>query len=264
VLHQRRARGTIRGKQPAPARVAAEVPAHPLDNAAWASLTGPHAGLAERHGSAARYRPGVSPFAALPAVPDDADWAALAGLAGPGTQVVISGPPRTPPAGWEVLGQGEGVQLDGSAVAAAPDPDAVVLGAADVPEMLDLVRRTQPGPFRPGTHLMGTYLGIRRGGALVAMAGERLRPPGWSEISAVCTDPALRGQGLASRLVRAVAAVIRERGDVPFLHAAASNTTAIRLYEQLGFTLRRRAQFAGLRTPTARPAAVVPGPAAAR
>jgi predicted GNAT family acetyltransferase len=79
------------------------------------------------------------------------------------------------------------------------------------------------------------------------MAGERLRPPGWTEISAVCTDPAWRGHGLASRLTRAVAAGIVARGDTPFLHAIAANTTAIRLYEELGFTLRRDVTFPLLR-----------------
>ena len=87
-----------------------------------------------------------------------------------------------------------------------------MLGAADVPEMLDLVERTQPGPFLARTVELGTYLGIRRDGRLVAMAGERLHPPGFTEISAVCTDAAYRGQGLATRLVRAVAAGIRRRG----------------------------------------------------
>ncbi len=132
-------------------------------------------------------------------------------------------------------------------VAAAPDPEAVPLGARDVPEMLDLVARTEPGPFRPRTVELGTYLGIRYRGRLVAMAGERLRPPGWSEISAVCTDPDFRGRGLAGRLIRAVAAVIRERGETPFLHAVASNTDAIRLYERLGFTLRRTTAFVAAR-----------------
>jgi hypothetical protein len=84
------------------------------------------------------------------------------------------------------------------------------------------------------------------------MAGERLRPPGWTEISAVCTDPGHRGQGLATRLVRAVAAGIRERGDTPFLHASATNTGAIRLYESIGFTLRRRSAFLLVRTPAGR------------
>ncbi|GAA3043752.1 GNAT family N-acetyltransferase [Pseudonocardia yunnanensis] len=221
---------------------------HPLDNSVWAAITGPQADLAEVRGRAARYRPDVTRFAALPSEPAPEDWADLALLAGPGENVVITGASRTPPEGWEARA-GEGVQMVGSAVEVGPDPEAVLLGAADVPEMLDLVARTQPGPFEPNTRLMGTYLGIRIDGALVAMAGERLRPPGWSEISAVCTDPAYRGRGLASRLIRAVGAVIRERGDVPYLHAAATNTTAIRLYEHMGFTLRRHVVFALLRTP---------------
>jgi predicted GNAT family acetyltransferase len=79
------------------------------------------------------------------------------------------------------------------------------------------------------------------------MAGERMRPPGWTEISAVCTDPAYRGQGLAGRLVRAVAVAIRRRGDVPFLHTAADNHTGQRLYAHLGFTRRREILFAALR-----------------
>jgi predicted GNAT family acetyltransferase len=117
--------------------------------------------------------------------------------------------------------------------------------------MLDLVARTEPGPFRKRTIELGTYLGIRRDGRLIAMAGERLHPPGWTEISAVCTDPGYRGHGLATRLVRAVAAGIRARGETPFLHAAADNTYAIRMYERLGFTLRRTTTFRAVRIPAA-------------
>jgi ribosomal protein S18 acetylase RimI-like enzyme len=222
---------------------------HPLDAALWNSLAGPHARLAERKGRVARYLPDLAPFATVPDDPAPSDWADLATLAGPRTQLVLPGPPRTPPAGWDLVEGIPGVQLDGSGMDVVADPDAVVLGAADVPEMLDLVERTRPGPFRPRTHLLGTYLGIRRGGALVAMAGERMRPPGWSEISAVCTDPAYQGMGLAGRMVRAIGAVIRERGDVPFLHTAADNDTALRLYEHLGFVLRGHLQFVVVCTP---------------
>ncbi|GAA4396886.1 GNAT family N-acetyltransferase [Tsukamurella soli] len=122
----------------------------------------------------------------------------------------------------------------------ARDPGVVVLGPCDVPSILDLVARTRPGPFTPRTIELGTYLGIHDGDRLVAVAGERLHPPGWTEISAVCTDPAYRGRGLATRLIRAVGAGIRDRGEVPFLHTAATNTRAIALYEHLGFTLRSR------------------------
>jgi ribosomal protein S18 acetylase RimI-like enzyme len=120
--------------------------------------------------------------------------------------------------------------------------------------MLDLVARTRPGPFLPRTPELGTYLGIRRGGRLVAMAGERMHPPGWTEVSAVCTDSAYRGQGLGARLVRAVVAGVRARDESAFLHAAATNTGAIRLYESLGFRLRVRMAFLAVRVPADSPA----------
>jgi ribosomal protein S18 acetylase RimI-like enzyme len=227
---------------------------HVLDNPARAALTGPHAHFAERRGRVLRYPVDVTPWLALPDEPDAGDWADLAALAGPGAEVPLLGFRGEIPADWEITFRMDGVQYVDDGLAAAPDPEAVRLGPADVPEMLDLVARTRPGPFLDRTIVLGTYLGIRRGGVLVAMAGERMRPPGWTEISAVCTDPAFRGQGLAGRLVRAVAVGIRARGDVPFLHAAADNTAGIRLYERLGFTHRRPILFGALRA--AEPAVV--------
>jgi ribosomal protein S18 acetylase RimI-like enzyme len=220
-----------------------------LDNPAWHSLTGPHASLAEVAGAARRYPVDMSPFTALPDdVPPEA-WADLARLVGPGATVMVTGPGRTPPPDWERVAEVEGDQLVGPEVIGRPDDEAVVLGADDVAEMLELVARTQPGPFLPRTVELGTYLGIRREGRLVAMAGERLHPPGWIEISAVCTDAGFRGQGLAGRLVRAVVADVRERGATPMLHTGAQNVNAIRLYEQLGFAIRKHPTFAAYRAP---------------
>ncbi|WP_406334580.1 GNAT family N-acetyltransferase [Streptomyces sp. NBC_00203] len=229
-------------------------PSHVLDNAAWAALTGPHAAFAERFGRAARYPRDVSPFTALADPGDPRAWDDLAALVGPGAVAPVSGV-RGAPDGWETVRRGEGVQLVDTALRAEPAPEAVRLGPGDVPEMLELVALTEPGPFLPRTVELGTYLGLRHRGRLIAMAGERLRPPGWTEISAVCTHPDHRGRGLATRLVRAVAAGIRERGDTPFLHAAADNTGAIRLYESIGFTLRRRRSFLLVRTPGRTPGA---------
>jgi ribosomal protein S18 acetylase RimI-like enzyme len=223
---------------------------HPLDNPVLSSLTGAHAGLALTGGQAARYPADVSPFCALPADPDAAAWADAARLVRPGEAVAFPGQlagPRTAPPGWELDWLGEGVQLTATGLDAKPDEEAVPLGPADVPDMLRLTQLTKPGPFLPRTIEMGSYLGIRRDGKLVAMAGERLRPPGWTEVSAVCTDPAWRGYGLASRLTRAVAAGIAARGDTAFLHAVTSNTNAVRLYLELGFTLRREITFPLLR-----------------
>lgn len=220
-----------------------------LDNPGWASMTGPLAHLATVHGRAARLPEDVAEFAALEDAADPRAWADLAELLGPGQVALVSGPDLRLPRGWSRVGGAEGVQLVDTSLETGPDAEAVRLGAPDVPEMIDLVTRTEPGPFRPRTIELGTYLGIRRGGVLAAMAGERLHPPGWVEISAVCTDPAFRRRGLATRLVRAVAHGIRERGDHVFLHTAADNVRAIRLYEAIGFTLRRRTTFAAVRSP---------------
>lgn len=214
-----------------------------LDNPFWHSLAGDHAALAERVGRAARYRPDFSVFAGLEDPADGESWADAARLVGPGGVFVTAGVTESP-ANWTSRFSLTGVQMVATALRAEPDPEAVLLTAADVPEMLDLIARTDPGPFRERTIELGTYLGIRREGALVAMAGERASLSGWTEVSAVCTDPAHRGRGLAARLVRAVAAGIEARGRTPYLHAAAENENAIRLYEKLGFAARRSILFA--------------------
>ncbi len=222
--------------------------AHPLDNPVLSSLNGAHARFAERRGNVLRYPVDVCPFVAMPDGAAEADWADAAGLIGPGNPMALAGIPAPPPANWEVMIIGEGVQMTGEHLQVDADPEAVTLGRADVPEMLDLTARAKPGPFLPRTYELGRYLGIRRDGKLVAMAGERLHPEGWTEISAVCTDGAWRGHGLAGRLIRAVGAGIRARGEVPFLHALATNP-AVGLYEKLGFRHRRGIVFAATRIP---------------
>jgi predicted GNAT family acetyltransferase len=112
--------------------------------------------------------------------------------------------------------------------------------------MLALASVTQPGPFGPRTIELGRYIGIRRQGTLVAMAGERMRLDGFTEISAVCVEPAYRGHGFAAELVRSLASSIAAQSEIPFLHVFSSNHAAIALYRKLGFTLRRRVHLAVL------------------
>ncbi|MFD9073801.1 GNAT family N-acetyltransferase [Streptomyces lasiicapitis] len=226
-----------------------------LDNPVAQSLLGQHAELARRRGQAATYLPDVATFCAVPAEPDSADWADLARLLGSGGFADMFSSPAVPPADWEPVFELEGRQMlwPAGRRPSKPDPDVdvaiVELGPADVPDMLDLVARAAPGPFWPRTCELGTYLGIRAQGRLVAMAGERLRPPGWTEISAVCTAPEARGQGHAARLVLALVERILSRGERPFLHVAEANTGAIALYERLGFESRKSVTFRGFRTP---------------
>jgi ribosomal protein S18 acetylase RimI-like enzyme len=214
-----------------------------LDNPAWGSLHGAHARFAQVNGLAARYDPDVAPFHALADPADPQAWSDLAELVGPAVEIAVAGAPARPFPGWMITHRVDGVQMVDVALRAEPDPEAEILESTDVPEMSELVARNRPGPFRPRTIQLGTYLGIRREGSLVAMAGERLHPGGWTEISAVCTDRAYRGRGLATRLVRAVAAGIRSRGETPFLHTGGANATAIRLYESIGFELRKETLF---------------------
>ena len=237
----------------------------PLDNPAYAALTGPHRRFAEAIGAGVlRYPAEVCPFFGVPyPIPDWRDPELAAAIRGRAVTMIGQTAESDMPSDWTPVFEGAGVQmvLDdaastiGTPPAAArfledhPAVEVLRLGDDDVPDMLDLVARTQPGPFEARTIDMGFYLGVRDEGKLVAMAGERLRPPGWTEISAVCTDPAYRGRGLAAMLVLRVAQQIRERGDGPFLHSAASNTNAIGLYEHLGFRLRRRFWFRSARVP---------------
>jgi ribosomal protein S18 acetylase RimI-like enzyme len=232
---------------------------HVLDNAGWHALTGPHAAFAQCSGRARRYDPAVSVFHAAPDDSEEA-WRDLAALASSdGIVVVFRGLPVTPPPGWVQVFGGDGHQMVlTGALAEVPELPAVdpgtgrrvtlrPLGVDDVDEMSALVALTEPGPFRPRTIELGGYIGIFHDDELVAMAGQRLRPPGYCEVSAVCTHPDARRRGYASIVTVRVATAIAERGEAPFLHVASTNTSGRALYERLGFTTRRIVSFGAYR-----------------
>ncbi|WP_290705889.1 MULTISPECIES: GNAT family N-acetyltransferase [Gordonia] len=201
------------------------------------SLRGPHARFARTRGRISRYDPAVSVFYAHPAELTGDDWADLRALAGPDSTVGLRGRRSPIPEHWTLLRTVRLLVFSGAELHTRPDDAAVVLGPNDTDDMLTLIAQTQPGPFTRRTIELGRYLGFRdEDGQLIAMAGERMRPPGWGEISAVATAPHARGQGLAGRLIRAVGAHIVGRGDTPFLHTSADNP-ARALYERMGFEL---------------------------
>jgi predicted GNAT family acetyltransferase len=152
------------------------------------------------------------------------------------------------PASLNAVRRARGVQMVATRpVSGEPmDTNIVTLTDADAAEMLQLATLTEPGPFLTRTHRMGTFRGIRIHGRLAAMAGERFRFPGYTEVSGVCTHPDFRGRGLARTLSAVVAAHIESRGERPFLHAWKSNRAAISLYESLGFELRAEVDVAVL------------------
>ena len=193
-------------------------PVHLLDNPVWHALTGPQQKVADARLGASRYEPDVAPFAAVPDVPTAGTWDDLRDLVGPrGAAVLFAEPPGVPD-GWDELFRIPTVQMVATSVAPATAADAEPLGADDVDDMLALVGRTHPGPFERRTIELGDYLGVRDDSGLVAMAGMRMRLPGYTEISAVCTDEAARGRGLASALVRDLVGRILDRGETPVLH----------------------------------------------
>ena len=185
---------------------------------------------------------------------DDGAWHDLAALAGPGGTALLVSPERYDiPAGWTDVLTLEGAQMVADRLV-APSADATIrpLTTADVSAMLALVELARPGPFAPATIELGRYIGVFDGDALVAMAGERMRLPGWTEVSAVATHPDARRRGLGAALTHHVARHIADEGGTPFLHVAAGNDGARRVYERLGFALRRVLTFRVLRAPSAR------------
>jgi predicted GNAT family acetyltransferase len=215
-------------------------PRNPLDRPVWASLTTHHASLSEGNELARRFLGDVNLFGSAR---DDNPEAltALARLVKPGESVfVLQVPPIVVPPGLVEVKAARGVQMVATRDMAdeVASEDIQMLADADAPEMLELATLTEPGPFLARTHIMGAFIGIRIGGRLAAMAGERMRFPGYTEVSGVCTHPDFRGRGLARHLSAAVAAKIQARGEQPFLHAWATNRPAISLYEKLGFELR--------------------------
>lgn len=212
---------------------------HPLDRPVWSALTTRQRGFAIGDELARRFDPAVGPFAAI-AADDPVHLARLGSLVAEHGPVVLLQRGEIPvPPGTTVRLAGPGVQLVLDRLAAVPmTVEPLPLGPDDVDDMLALARLTEPGPFEPRTPELAGFLGVRVDGRLVAMAGERMRPEAFAEVSGVCTHPDHRGRGYAAMLSAAVADRILARGETPFLHAFSGNRGAIALYERLGFVLR--------------------------
>lgn len=220
-----------------------------LDNPVWRSLKGVHRALAltDDRGRAARYPADVSPFMALPDNATQRDWEALARIAGP-DPVLIMDAPANAPASWKLTRTVPIYQMVATDPATQPGKRRTaafpidILGPSDAGELRELARIAEPGPFELRTPQLGTFIGARNGdGTLIAMAGERMRPGGWTEISAICTHPDYRGKGLARACTQQMIDIITGRGERPFLHVLTTNTSAVGLYESMGFATRRTA-----------------------
>jgi predicted GNAT family acetyltransferase len=212
---------------------------NPLDRPIWSALNSRHAPLAEGGSLARRYQSPMTPFAAAR---DDSPESlqALAELAREGEGLLfLQANPIIVPGGMVATTTAAAVQLIADGPAIIDHDDRIEqLGEAEIPDMQALAELTKPGPFSPRALSLGDFWGIRERGALVAMAGERMKLDGFTEISGVCAHPDARGRGFARLLSMYVAGRVIERGETPFLHAYATNAGAIALYESIGFTLR--------------------------
>jgi ribosomal protein S18 acetylase RimI-like enzyme len=220
---------------------ASELSIHPLDYPVWNALTTRQQALAEGGARARRYPPAVAPFAAL-ADTSPQSFAALGAMMSPTDLAVFFTPdPVTPPAEFNVVLAKTGEQMIGTpAESSSHGVEIVRLGADDVAAMMELTELTKPGPFSARTHELGSFLGIRIDGQLAAMAGERMKPAEYTEITAVCVHPSHRGRGYAQLLLAAIARQISARGEIPFLHVFSDNHSAIALYRRQGMEIRRR------------------------
>lgn len=213
-----------------------------LDRPVWSSLIGGHRHLAEGGVLARRYPRAIGPFAAL-ADDSPAAWAALAAQLAPGEAAMLVTPHAVSVApGFTVTPLDPVLQM---VATRRPDPPPaglplLVLDDADAPEMQALAALTNPGPFAARTHQLGEFLGVRDAGMLAAMAGERMRPEGTIEVSAVCVHPDHRGKAYARHLLAERTRRIVDGGKLPFLHVYPGNRGAIALYESLGYVVRRQ------------------------
>jgi len=214
---------------------------HPLDRPIWSALTTRQQALAEGGALARRYPPAVTPFADL-ADMSAKSFAALGALMSPSEITVLFTPDAVAaPEIFKTLLAETGEQLIGTpAEFSLPGVEPVTLGDGDVADMMALTELTKPGPFSARTHELGTFLGIRVDGNLVAMAGERMKPADYTEITAVCVHPSHRGRGYGQALLGAIARQIVARGEIPFLHVFSNNASAIALYRRQGMEIRRR------------------------
>jgi len=215
-----------------------------LDNPAWWALTGIQQSFSTGGPVARRYQRGILPFAAYDhASPDN--LFTLDDYLEPGEVFFVIGALPSLPSNWELIKELPCVQMILQEPLADIPSEAPItsLTTADRDDMFKLVTRVQPGYYEAGTPQLGHYYGIRQEGQLVAIAGERIRMEGLTEISAVCTDPAYTGRGYAQQLTIQVCRHNLQQGITPFLHTLTTNDRAVRLYEYLGFRQRRVISF---------------------
>ncbi len=218
---------------------------HELDNPAWHALSGEQREFGVVGTRAARYRPDISPIAAVADQSSEA-LSELASMVTPRQFVAAVAPGEIAGDVAKLWRLAAVVPLSQWVCPQPPqEPTATIpwveLQDAHAEQMYRLAKETDPGPFESRTHRLGSYVGVIEDGTLVAMAGERICLPGYREVSAVCTDAAHTGRGYAQALVLEIVRRQQRAGCVPFLHVrtgSPAEAQATRVYRKLGFVKR--------------------------
>ncbi|QMU30907.1 GNAT family N-acetyltransferase [Adhaeribacter radiodurans] len=215
---------------------------HLLNNPIWFALQSGNKNIASGNAQVKFMQRDIGPFAAMEEY-SESNFVYLLEQSKPGDYFILFTHEKIKvPASWTTLVEKtitQMVYLHPSPPSIVADTNLVVLEEKDVPAMLDLTQRTKPGPFLSGTIELGNYIGIFEGSKLIAMAGQRLKPGVYTEISAVCTDPAYTGRGLAQKIVTALVNKILAESRIPMLHLNTDNNSAYNLYTKIGFQTRR-------------------------
>ena len=224
------------------------MPTHPLDNPFFSALGSLHAGIALCAGEVLRYPPEFAPFLGIPHPGVDLRRP-LETLVAAGDSVLLLGvAPAAVPDGWTLERFADLAQMSCDHELEVVDgPDIVELDMRHRDDVLALTALVYPHYFRRRTMELGRYFGMYVDGRLAAMVGERLGTPDAREMSAICTHPDFLGLGYARRLTAFLGNRTLQEGKRPFLHVAYSNARAKRLYEQMGYRLRRDIAFFALR-----------------
>ncbi len=220
---------------------------NPLDNPIWAALTTRHAQLSEGDDIARRYLPSFTTLAGMESE-TDAAFASMAKIVSKSQRIGLCSDADNPfPATWLCSAKFPVAQMICHELKECKTFPMEVLSTDDVPEMKALVMLTQPGPFAERTIEFGTFLAIKQDGKIAAMAGQRMKVPGYDEVSAVCTHPDHQGKGYARALVHEISKRIVDGGNTPMLHVRSENLAAIKSYEYVGFKTRREFYFSVLK-----------------
>jgi ribosomal protein S18 acetylase RimI-like enzyme len=213
---------------------------HILDNPIYNALKTGNKHLAANAGQVSLFRRDVAPFAGME-YNTEADFEAISALSADTNPLVIFTPVKlTLPKTWNIVYEFDMKQMvyEGPMPPMQTDVTITELSDNHISEMIALTTLTKPGPFLQRTIEFGGYTGIYENGELVAMAGQRMQPLPYVEISAVCTHPDHVGKGYAGILLNEQIRRIMASGKLPFLHVLADNP-AIRVYEHVGFKTRK-------------------------